>query len=128
MKGWLLLILVAAACGTGNDVTDGTRGPCAAGGALNTCPEADHTVEGACWRLVDCGAIPLHADNDTNIFDWDNCVVDLEGLSTVGQQLAIDCIAASTCDELKVQDSPANGNGHVYPDQFRCYLLGTGGN
>jgi len=128
MRAWtcLGLALALAACGASDDTTDGTRGSCAAGGALTGCADTPRTAEGACWRLVDCGAIPLHADDD-GIFDWGNCVDDLERLSDTGEALTIDCIATSSCDALQVDSSPAVGNGHVYRGQFACYLLGTGG-
>jgi len=110
---WLsLLLFVAAACNAGDDTTDGARALCAEGGALNACPEAPHTAEGACWRLVDCAAIPLDAMNN---FDWGDCVNGIERLTTDRQQLVIDCIAASTCDALK--PDPQNGN-------IACLLLG----
>jgi len=104
-----------------NGTTDGTRGQCAEGGELNACPEAERTPEGACWRLVDCAAIDLES---TNNFDWARCVDDIEGLSTVGEMLTIDCIAESSCDQLKVPNSPDN-TGH---DDFQCIRLGEGGN
>ena len=98
MRAWILWILVAAACSN----ADGTRGQCAEGGQLNTCPEAERTVEGACWRLVDCAAIPLKS-NDAARFDWDNCV------------------AASSCDQLRMDGSPGA------PNTDQNYCLGLGG-
>jgi hypothetical protein len=108
-------------CGAGDDTTDGTRGQCAEGGALNTCPESERTAEGACWRLVDCAAIPLHSD-DPNVFDWDNCVDGIQQLTTDRERLIVDCIAASSCDALKVDGSPRT------PDtgQMPCLQLGGG--
>src|SRR5438270_8528137 len=96
----LSLLLALAACGAGDDTTDGARGQCAEGGTLTACPEADRTAEGACWRLVDCAAIPLHVD-DPNAFDWDNCVDGIQSLTADRERLVIDCIAASSCDALK---------------------------
>lgn len=117
---WLsLLVVVVAACGPGDDTTDGTRGQCAEGGALNACPEADRTAEGACWRLVDCGAIPLHADPNY-VFDWDTCADTLESLTADRERLVIDCIAASACDQLKVDGSPDRPN----TDQMHCLRIG----
>lgn len=97
---WTCLVLVLVACSN----ADGTRGQCAEGGELADCPEAERTVEGACWRLVDCGAIPLNAGNDQMTeyrFDWNRCVLDLDTARTDQQRIVIDCIAASTCDSLK---------------------------
>ena len=104
---WLSFVLFAAACSQ----ADGTRGQCAEGGALNACPEADRTPEGACWRLVDCGAIPLKADDPNRRFDWNDCVDGIEGMTDDRQRLVVDCIAADTCDSLKV-------------DPNACFLLG----
>ena len=116
-----VLALALAACGTGgDDTTDGTRGQCAEGGALSACPEAERTPEGACWRLVDCGAIPLASDN-TGVFDWGACVDGLERATADRERLAIDCIAASTCDALKTSGDPRR------PDPSQMYCLRLGG-
>ncbi len=98
---WLSLILVVAACSN----ADGTRGQCAEGGELEACPEAERTAEGACWRLVDCGAIPLDSGSDNpDRFDWNNCVTSIMRLTDDRQRVVIDCIAAATCDSLKPSD------------------------
>ena len=112
-----LLILCACALAAACSDADGTRGQCAEGGALEDCPEADRTPEGACWRLVDCAAIDLKSNNN---FDWTQCTDYLDGLTPDRQRLVIDCVAASTCDSLKVDGSPNN------PDyqSMACLLLG----
>ena len=107
-----LLLLVVAACNAGDDTTDGARALCAEGGALNACPEPPRTPEGVCWKLVDCAAIPLDTMNG---FDWRRCVEGIQMMTTVREQLVIDCIAASSCDALK--PDPQNGN-------IGCLLLG----
>src|SRR5262249_37961165 len=116
-----LCVLVVASCGAGDDTTDGARARCAQGGALNACPEADHTPEAVCWRMVDCAAIPLKA-MDQDVFDWDHCVNSIEALPSAEQELTIDCIAASSCDQLKTGD-----NMHPHRTDFFCFLLGDGG-
>ena len=117
MKGWLICLL-AVAC-----ADEGTRARCAEGGVLTQCAaEEPPTAMGACWRLVDCAAIPLHSTDD-NVWDWGNCVNDLESLTSTGEELAIECIRTSTCDQLKVNASPVDP-GH---DDFYCWLIGTGG-
>ncbi|HEX4419998.1 MAG TPA: hypothetical protein VH165_18920 [Kofleriaceae bacterium] len=118
---WLTLALAGAlaACGNGDDTNDGTRAECAQGGALTACPEAERTAEGACWRLVDCGAIPVSSDN-TNRFTWGKCADAIESATDDRQRLVIDCIAASTCDELQVKNSPGNPN----PNDFPCLRIG----
>lgn len=119
MKVWLLLLGLAA-CGAGDDTVSGTRGNCGAGGALTDCPDSERTAVAACWRLVDCGAIPLAADPDF-VFDWPRCVDSLETQTLDRQRLIINCIAASTCDALIVDGSPDR------PDVGEMHCLRIGG-
>ena len=114
--------LVLMSCGAGDDTADGSRAECAHGGALTACPEAERTPEGACWRLVDCAAIPVKsADTGQNRFDWGRCVNRIETAHDTGRRLMIDCIAASSCDQLQGQGSPNNPQ----PDQMPCFMLGA---
>lgn len=113
----LSFLVLLAACNAGDDTTDGARASCAQGGVLTDCPDAPHTSEGACWRLVDCAAIPLDSMND---FDWKRCVDYIDTRTADRQTLVIDCIAASSCDALKVDGSPDRPN----MNQNKCYLLG----
>jgi hypothetical protein len=104
MKGCIgLVLLVLAACNAGDDVADGTRGLCAEGGELNDCDDVPSTPREACWRMVDCGAIPVHHSEDFPD-DWDNCVEQIERMLDPAQRLTIACIAASTCDQLRLED------------------------
>jgi hypothetical protein len=116
---WCLLCLAAAACSAGDDVYDGARAECAEGGTLEACPEADRTPEGACWRLVDCGVIPVRTGNG---YDWGTCVRQIEGLQDDDERVVIDCIAVSTCDALKVSGSPDQPNA----GQLVCFEQGGG--
>jgi hypothetical protein len=109
----------AAGCGADDDTIEGTRAECAQGGALTDCPDAERTAEGACWRMVDCGAISVKSDND-NRFTWARCVDGLESVPLDRQRVVISCIAASTCDELRVGGSPGNPN----PNDMHCLRLG----
>jgi len=112
MKGWTCLVILAlAACNAGDDVADGTRGLCAEGGELNDCKDAPQTPWDACWRMVDCGAIPVFQENE-DADDFDDCVEDIERQLAAQQQLTIACIAASTCDQLRLDDD-------------RCFLFGN---
>lgn len=101
---WIACLVLAAACGAGDDTSDGARDRCAFGGAINDCPDAAKTSQGACWRLVDCGAISLEVEdpNNPNAFDWGECVDDIDDLTADRRNLVLECVAASTCDELRV--------------------------
>jgi hypothetical protein len=104
---WIASLVLLAACGSGDDdVYNGTRGQCEFGGELNDCPDAARTSEGACWRLVDCGRLDLEIEDpmDPNRFDWGTCVDGLDSTTADRRRLAINCIAASTCDELRARD------------------------
>lgn len=122
MKGLFLASLVLAATGCGPDEDDaptgGARALCASGGELTDCPDADLSPEGACWRLVDCGAIPLSHPEDFRI-DWGSCVDGVASLTADRQRLVIACVAASTCDQLRSDSS-------TQPDysDFYCLRLG----
>lgn len=100
-SGWLACALLA--CDSGDGEVEGAHGDCTFGGTLTDCPDVELTSEGACWRLVDCGAIPLEVEEEGR-FDWGRCVDELDQLIESRQRLVIECIAASTCDELRVSE------------------------
>ena len=105
-------MLALLACSAGDDTADGTRGQCAEGGELNSCSDTPHTVYEACWRMVDCMAIPLVRTDDEFADDWDNCVEQIQSMLSPQQELTIACIGASTCDQLKQEDD-------------RCFFFGA---
>ena len=123
MNGWTASLGLAAlcliACG-GDDTVEGAHGQCAFGGELNDCPDAERTAEGACWRLVDCAAIPISHDTDNDRFDWGACIDFLDGHTADRRRLMINCVAASICDELRVDGSPDDPN----PFEIRCLRIG----
>jgi hypothetical protein len=116
---WLVLVGLCCACSAGDDTATGAHAQCSEGGAINSCDTDVTTAQGACWKLVDCGAIPVSSDNN-NVFDWGACVDRIETSIDVGEQLTISCINASSCDALKVPGSPNQ------PDlnQISCMHLG----
>jgi hypothetical protein len=120
MRSTPLVIAVAlagaAACDSTMD-TDGARGACASGGALAGCPDGEATPEAACWRLVECGTLPVDG-TEANDLDWGRCVYTLEGLSAERATLVLACVSASTCDELRAPGSP-----HPY-DWPACFAYG----
>ena len=127
MNGWIASLALAAfgliACG-GDDTVQGAHAQCAFGGELNDCPDAERTSEGACWRLVDCGAIPISYEDpdnpDARRFDWGQCVDFLDRQTADRQRIMINCIAASICDELRAGGSPDDPDR----DDIRCIRLG----
>jgi hypothetical protein len=128
MNGCTASLLLAAcgliACG-GDDTVQGAHGRCAFGGELNDCPDAERTPEDACWRLVDCGAIPLYwedpnPDDPIRRFDWGQCVDYIASRTNDRQRIMMSCIAASVCDELRVFGSPNDPDRN----QIRCIRLG----
>jgi hypothetical protein len=116
---WLVLLLSLCACSAGDDTSTGAHAKCSEGGAINSCDTDVVTAQDACWKLVDCGAIPVSSDKD-NTFDWGACVDRIETFIDVGEQLAISCIGASTCDALKVPGSPDQPDSN----QIDCLHLG----
>jgi hypothetical protein len=113
-RGILLLLgpLVWGACGEmGN--SDGARGRCAAGGQVLGQCDVVETPEDACWKLVDCGVLPLD-NGGRNQFDWGGCVDRIESFDSDGQERAIACVGVASCDQLTVQGSPADP--YPWPD------------
>jgi len=102
MRAWTSCLLLAlGACGLGDDTAEGGRKQCAEGGVLNdTCASTLRTAEDACWRMVDCGAIPLHREGQYDR-DWSRCIDDLWDTGDVQERLIIACVGASTCDQLR---------------------------
>jgi hypothetical protein len=112
----VLLVLIAPAC---DATSPGARTNCAQGGELTDCPDTGHTAADVCWRLVDCGAIALNGEEDYS-FDWGRCMEFVEGMPDDQMRLVSECVAASTCDQLRVNGSPTNPD----TDQMYCVALG----
>ena len=112
MRQLLLAAVLCAACDT-NGAHDGARGKCAAGGqVLGDCGEVS-TPDDACWKLVDCGVMPVDAA-DPNGIDWGRCVDRIEGMDQASQEVAVSCVSAASCDQLTVNQSP--DNPYMWPD------------
>ncbi len=109
--------LGCAACDDDDGFKEGARGPCAAGGQLAGCDDSARTPEAACWRLVECGALPTEAE-EPGVRDWGRCVDDLERMIEDRATVVIACVATSTCDELRGLGAP-----HPYEDPF-CWQYG----
>jgi len=95
-----LLVFAVSSLACGDDATDpGVRDQCAdsSGVIIGCTPRAVETPMDACWKLVDCGALPQSSDN----YDWADCVRDIERMIEERQSLVLACVDASTCDDLK---------------------------
>lgn len=98
------------ACGDGESL-QGVREPCSnASGTLLGCDDMPiESPEDACWRLVECGVIPLQyelEDDDDWVLDWAICVRMIERMSEARYEFVLQCIETSSCDDLKVEYSP----------------------
>lgn len=114
------MCVLLVACDVGEDqATQGFHGPCAdpAGSALGCEPVAIETAEDACWKLVECAAIPL--DNG-DARDWDDCVARVQRMDAPRRSFALACVEAATCDDLRVPGSPINPQS--YPP---CFAYGS---
>ncbi len=116
--GALALASCFVACAN-DDASPGARDLCAQGGELNDCPDTARTPEAVCWRLVDCGAIAIDGEQEFS-FDWGRCMDFIEDMPADRSRLVQSCIAASTCDQLRVDGSPTNPN----TEQMYCVVLG----
>jgi len=117
----LCAVLLATSCSNEDETLQGSRGTCASGGVFETCDDSEflRTPEGACMRLVECGAIPLmRPEGDPNRFDfdYDRCVLEIEERSAATQRVITNCIATTKCDALL----PQNPNN---PDRDQIFCL-----
>lgn len=99
----------ASACGT-DEQTPGFRGPCAEpGGPFGECPLTSVTsADEACWRLVECGVIPVANPEEQPdcCFDWARCVDFVEELPEAQFELTLACVESNTCEALRARGSP----------------------
>jgi hypothetical protein len=66
-------------------------------------PVALASAEEACWRLVECGAVPVaNPESDPGCcFDWGSCVNRVESMADEQFELALACVESSSCEELR---------------------------
>jgi hypothetical protein len=104
------LVVGGPACGNDASKSEARRVCVNAAGPLLECdPVPLAGAEDACWRLVQCGAIPVtnpESDPDRG-FDWSACVDAIEALPDQRFELALSCIEAASCDELKSRGARA---------------------
>jgi len=109
MKRLALLAVALAASGCDdNEIVDGTRGVCAEGGQiLVDCPPVE-SAEDACWKLVQCGALPLDDERDPGQEDWGSCVARIERMRELDADVAVACVDAASCDQLATRNAPSD--------------------
>lgn len=68
------------------------------------------TIEDACDRLVECGAIALDIPEDEWSPDWIRCVQNLRGdeFSADRLEFTLRCIEVSTCQDLQLENGFRN--------------------
>ncbi len=101
------LLFGVPACGTDGIKPEVDR--CTSASGLAECGLTSLAgAEDACWRLAQCGAIPVaNAESEPDCcFDWATCVEHVEGLPDEQFELALACIEAATCDELRSRSAP----------------------
>lgn len=122
-----LASLTLAACGD-DASTPGVRGACgyAEGGGLECDDEPIASASDACWKMVDCGVIPVANPNDDEncCLDWAHCVEEIEGLDDTNQGLVLSCVETSSCDALKTDRSP-EGPGRFENGLPLCFQHGN---
>jgi hypothetical protein len=97
------LLCGALACGVDSPKPDARELCAMSGRPLRECDQGSLVgAEDACWRLVQCGAIPAaNPDSDPSCcFDWAACVNHVDGLPDEQFEQALACIEAATCAEL----------------------------
>jgi hypothetical protein len=119
MRVTLIALAVSLAACDVDGPKPGVREPCStAAGPLQECERVElMSAADACWRLVECGAIPIanpEADPEC-CFDWTSCVDYIEELPDPQYELTLACLEAATCDELKWNGSPNRPNDELAP-------------
>jgi hypothetical protein len=102
MRQLLLATAVALAAGCDFEgVTPGVQEQCATPtGVPLGCPRQPiEDSTDACLKLVGCGAIPV--DNPEEEVDLVGCIEAIDGLEGFQLDFTLNCVEASTCDELK---------------------------
>jgi hypothetical protein len=117
-----LLLCGAAGCDVDGGPRPGAHERCGSAGAvLAECgPAALAGAEDACWRLVECGAVPA-ANPESNrscCLDWASCVDYVEGLPDEQFEAALACIESAACDELRPRGVRAAGQTPACLDQL----------
>lgn len=106
-----------------DDSAPGVRSRCATASADPLCEEArTDTPEAACWRLVECGAIPVRnpEGEEDSYFDYNLCVRFFERLDRHRLDLSLACVNQATCDELRFDGSPNHPRRNI--DSFPLCL------
>ena len=115
-RGAMSLLAVALVCAgcSADESTPGVRSVCAEpSGPLGECAAMPlASADEACWRLVECGAIPVANPEDEPdcCFDWAECVEYIEELPDPQYELSLACIESASCEALRAGGSPDRTN------------------
>jgi hypothetical protein len=116
MRFSLFAIVAVMLFGCGDDQSkQGFRDPCSeAAGAIDGCEyQSIASPEDLCWRLVECGVIPVDDPDNNDVFDWGDCTSNVSRFDAYRFEHAAACVASSSCDELIVGGSPNDPNGGI---------------
>jgi hypothetical protein len=92
-----------------DEAAPGVRGQCATAVGEPVCDsEAIETGEDACWKLVECGSIPVvePVPDDDDYFDQPQCELFFQRLSEHRYDVSLACIEAASCDQLRFEGGP----------------------
>lgn len=109
--GILLGVSLGTAACDFEEGAPGARGFCGASTGQPLCEdESIEDAADACAKLVECASIPVSppdgVDNPNDFFTYSTCVARIEGYPEHRQFVAVACIAASTCDQLRFVNGP----------------------
>jgi len=85
----------------------GVRGRCATATGDPVCEDEILSGEDACWKLVHCASIPVAGQEEDSVFDFPACTRFFGRLSDHRYDLSLACVGASTCDQLRFRNGPA---------------------
>lgn len=107
----LLIAATALACGDDGPTT-GFADECAnAGGTLLGCePRPVETTHDACWKLVECGVIPVQSEFN---FNWGGCVSQIDDMAIERKRFVLECIDTASCDDLKADPDTGRGPASI---------------
>lgn len=97
----------------------GVRGQCATAVGDPICDNVPiESSSDACWKLVQCGSIPVASAEDRDDFDYARCLARFDSIGDHRAEVSMACIEASTCDQLRFEggrDTPRPNSESMPP-------------